>query len=410
MTQSHRRAFVVPTVFRLCLPRQLISHDAKFLVQKRSKTASSSRRTFTRVFATSSASTTLFENSTEMATTQDRIMGAFWGLFIGDALAMPAHWYYDTSALRRDFGTIRDYVNPSQYHPDSILWRSRIDGINSKGDFLGDQRQYYGQRGVHYHKVLKKGQNTLNLQVAKVLMRCIADQKAYDSDVFLNQYVKYMLNTPNKDTYAEVYHREFFANYSKDKPLRQCAGEEGHDTASIGGLVSITPLALFLSNGNPAVPDRICLEHLRLTHKSAKLERYATVLTTLLVDLIRGEEIEKAVASAAAKLGLKDLPKLAHSQDKVIGGVFGSACYIESSLPAVLYLATKYPHDIEGALIENTNAGGDNCHRGAVLGAILGAANGVNAIPKRWVDGLADRDTLSALIGSLAALSTSPSS
>ena len=28
--------------------------------------------------------------------------GLAWGSFIGDALAMPVHWYYDRAALRRD--------------------------------------------------------------------------------------------------------------------------------------------------------------------------------------------------------------------------------------------------------------------------------------------------------------------
>ncbi|MFZ1641133.1 MAG: ADP-ribosylglycohydrolase family protein [Candidatus Contendobacter sp.] len=44
--------------------------------------------------------------------------------------------------------------------------------------------------------------------------------------------------------------------------------------------------------------------------------------------------------------------------------------------------------DLEAALIANANAGGDNCHRGAVLGAILGAALGFPAIPERWIRGL----------------------
>lgn len=42
-------------------------------------------------------------------TAADRVRGALWGLFVGDALAMPVHWYYDVAALHRDFGTIRDY-------------------------------------------------------------------------------------------------------------------------------------------------------------------------------------------------------------------------------------------------------------------------------------------------------------
>jgi ADP-ribosyl-[dinitrogen reductase] hydrolase len=38
--------------------------------------------------------------------------------------------------------------------------------------------------------------------------------------------------------------------------------------------------------------------------------------------------------------------------------------------------------------------GGDNCHRGAVLGAILGASLGVDNIPKRWINGLTAHDIL----------------
>jgi ADP-ribosyl-[dinitrogen reductase] hydrolase len=49
--------------------------------------------------------------------------GAIWGTFIGDALAMPVHWYYDRAALRRDYGVVRDYLAPRNPHPDSILWR-----------------------------------------------------------------------------------------------------------------------------------------------------------------------------------------------------------------------------------------------------------------------------------------------
>jgi ADP-ribosylglycohydrolase len=53
-----------------------------------------------------------------------------------------------------------------------------------------------------------------------------------------------------------------------------------------------------------------------------------------------------------------------------------------------LYLAARYHQDFEGALIANTNAGGDNCHRGAVLGALMGAWLGYDAIPLRWRQGL----------------------
>jgi ADP-ribosylglycohydrolase len=53
-----------------------------------------------------------------------------------------------------------------------------------------------------------------------------------------------------------------------------------------------------------------------------------------------------------------------------------------------VYLALKYHDDPENALIANTNLGGDNAARGAVLGALLGASYGTEKFPRRWIDGL----------------------
>ena len=56
---------------------------------------------------------------------------------------------------------------------------------------------------------------------------------------------------------------------------------------------------------------------------------------------------------------------------------FGLSCYVHDSLPAVLYLAYKYaePSQASQALLANTNVGGNTVHRGAILGAILGAVS-----------------------------------
>ena len=43
---------------------------------------------------------------------ESRSRGALYGLFIGDALAMPVHWYYDRLALQRDYGYVTDYLTP----------------------------------------------------------------------------------------------------------------------------------------------------------------------------------------------------------------------------------------------------------------------------------------------------------
>ncbi|MDR3557604.1 MAG: ADP-ribosylglycohydrolase family protein [Syntrophobacteraceae bacterium] len=50
---------------------------------------------------------------------QARACGAIMGAFIGDALALGPHWYYNLAELRRDYGEwINDYTDPKpgRYH------------------------------------------------------------------------------------------------------------------------------------------------------------------------------------------------------------------------------------------------------------------------------------------------------
>jgi len=79
---------------------------------------------------------------------------------------------------------------------------------------------------------------------------------------------------------------------------------------------------------------------------------------------------------------------LTESDQKVVGMHLSTACYVEDSVPSVIYLALKYHDRPEQGLVANTNLGGDNVYRGAVLGSLLGAANGLEAFPSRWVKGL----------------------
>lgn len=65
------------------------------------------------------------------------------------------------------------------------------------------------------------------------------------------------------------------------------------------------------------------------------------------------------------------------------------ACYIGHSFFALLHFAAKYGDlGVEEALLASTNAGGENVHRGCVLGALVGAAYGYRGIPSHLLDGL----------------------
>jgi len=52
---------------------------------------------------------------TASAAVEDRLRGALWGLFAGDALAAPTHWYYGgPRQIRQDYGSagITGYTKP----------------------------------------------------------------------------------------------------------------------------------------------------------------------------------------------------------------------------------------------------------------------------------------------------------
>ncbi|KAF5838686.1 ADP-ribosylglycohydrolase-domain-containing protein [Dunaliella salina] len=399
----------------------------------------------------------------DRATMLDKIRGALWGVLIADSLSMPVHWYYNPQHIVRDFGEITTYQAPKATHPSSIMSLSNTGGHGrggQSGRIIGDvinhgKHVFWGKNGMHYHQGMKAGENTLNALCARVVTRGIAANGGYDPKHILHEYVKFM-TTPgsHNDTYAESFHRDFFANYAKGVPPEKCAeGTEGHNTAQIGGFVMLAPV--IMATLPAEVPERIawaetdalsrtltfmhfnpfetitvgdghdaqsapsireCTECKLLDRECTKSsEAHANVLVKeeflkhakfagLLYDVsVGGAPLKEAAITTAKSMGV-DLEKglaMHFSDVQAVHGMFGSACYIDSSFPVVLYLAAKYPDSFEKAVLANTNAGGENCHRGAALGALMGAALGESKIPPRLIQGLHDSSAIRQEIDAL---------
>lgn len=73
-----------------------------------------------------------------------------------------------------------------------------------------------------------------------------------------------------------------------------------------------------------------------------------------------------------------------------------TACYIDSSFPALLFFLYKYADSTEAAILANANAGGENVARGALVGAIMGAQYGMNGFPDWQKEGLVAKDEINA--------------
>lgn len=319
-----------------------------------------------------------------------KVRNCLLGAFLGDALAMPVHWYYDRAALARDYGRVVDLVAPKNPHADSILWRSNYTAPNRKGEILHEQAAYWGQRGIHYHQFLRAGENTLNMQLALELLALLRKREGYDRADYLGRYIDFM-TTPgrHRDTYIEECHRNFFTKYARGKNPEDCGGDDIH----IGGLAHVPILAAWYADKESEALAAV-RDHVRATHRGTLIETAARDLTKMLLAILQGGGIRESIENFGnGWIGRRKLEAWTKKSDaEVIGSILSPACYLEDSFPASLFLAWKYSDNLEAALIANTNLGGDNCHRGIVVGALVGA--GGAAVPERWLNNLACRELL----------------
>jgi len=327
------------------------------------------------------------QKSARIQSRMNRWTEAFLGSLAADALAMPVHWYYDRAALRADYGTVDHFMAPRNPHPGSILWRSRYAPPGERGDILREQAVYWGQRGIHYHQFLAAGDNTLNFKLAAELFTFVRERGGYDPEAWLERYIARMLEPGwHRDTYVEEYHRAFFSRYALGKTPLKCGISDEH----IGGLATV-PALLAALEGTPRDDlRRIVKQHVALTHAHAGVLRAADTLVRVLWSVaVDGEELHAAIRREGTDWlsGTKADAWTSQPDEKVVGEHFSPACYIAEAMPAALYLTWKYHNDFAAGITANAMVGGDNCHRGAVVGSLLGAACGV---PERFtsIEGL----------------------
>ncbi len=330
-----------------------------------------------------------------------RAQASLYSILIGDALSMPVHWFYRVSDILRAFppdGITRMQAAPAQ-HPSSIMslhstqagGRRSSASQNLQGEIVGDvilkgKRSLWGGNRNHYHHEMQAGDNTLNACCARLMMRHLIANDGYDKDQWLQDYIAFMTadSPQHPDTYAESYHRGFFANFQKGLPADKC-GAVTHDTPSMGALVTVGPLALaLLSQRSLESTQETCCDHVRLTHPDAGLLKVVSEYVSLMNQLLhRDESPESDLADVfidAAKVipGARLEKRLIQSSRdaEVVGGLYSTACYITDSWPSVCYLAAKYHAEPAKSLLVNTNLGGENAHRGSVLGSLVGLASG----------------------------------
>ncbi len=346
----------------------------------------------------------------------DRARGALLGAFIGEALAVGPHWYYDLSALRRDYGDwITDYTDPK---PD------------------------------RYHAGLKAGQLSQPGYILKMTLQSLAETGGYSEEDFcrrldddlLPQLDGQPMSGPGGYTSQSI--RELWQRrHQQKKPWAETGGQADTTEAIERTLAIAVRYALDPDKLASAVTSNTVLSQI-----DEAVVAMTVAYNAVLAQLVQGEELDDRLsgklmalvksgqlpfhavtsgdlqpprpgehplksgtfASPDALLTPSFIARAAHDPDIRIEPawkvslVYGMPCAIYHQLPAAYYLAARYSSDFEQAVLHAVNGGGQNQARAMLTGALVGALVGQTGIPRRFLDGLDGAEDLVALADKVA--------
>ena len=322
--------------------------------------------------------------------THDRIVGSVMGFFVGDALGLGCHWYYDFNDLWKNFGTwVDDYVDPK---PDS-----------------GTTMSY-----IHKHRYdlgVRAGYNSQTGQLTQILLESVAKNGEFDVDDYthrVDEFFEKIDGTALSGRFTDRAVREAWK--ARENGIAWQSSEMGSGTStSEAGQYAIVLAGLYR---NPALLAEKTHQLSRLWYKDPAFISYHVVYALIVQAIINGIKIEEMcdylvdigggfinkyissyddLTSMAYTLELVQRPNILPLQDdRFISRVYGPDCHSAHLFPAAYYLAFKYSKDFEKSVLLATNSSGNNMARAALTGGLTGAMMGINSIPERFVSGLKD--------------------
>lgn len=350
---------------------------------------------------------------------QDRAAGALMGAFIGDALGLGPHWYYDLAELRRDYGEwISGYTDP---------------------------------KPGRYHEGLKAGQLSQAGFILKLTLRSLVECGRYDEKDFCRRLEEDLfplldgapVSGPGgytSQSIREAWRRRVKLGLSWDR-----TGGEADTTEAIERTLAIAVRYAF----QPRELASAVADNTVLTQANALVVSMTVAFGAVLGLLVRGHALDANLSSKLMDLvksgelpfhavtsnnlqppapGQPEPPRagLFASPDALltpsfmaaaaadpeiriepawkVSLVYGMPCAIYHMLPAAYYLAARFHDDFESAVLHALNGGGQNQARSILTGALVGAQTGLSGIPRRFLDGLEEAEELRRLSESLASM------
>jgi ADP-ribosylglycohydrolase len=285
--------------------------------------------------------------------------------FVADSLALGAHWIYDTQEISRRFGRVDHLLSPlkESYHP-----------TKQKGEF------------THY------GDQTL------VLLESIEAGSGFDLDDFARRWQGLFKSYKG---YIDRATKATLSNFAEGRN----AEESGSPSADLAGASRIAPLIYRYYDDSTSLTSNARLQT-AMTHNNPRVieasEYFAQVASTVLqgsppltaLKQVRDESFHSGPLARAVTEGISSVV----SDTRNAIAHFGQSCEIGGALPATIHLIAKYEESPKEALIENVMAGGDSAARGMLVGMVLIAYHGIQALPSDWISSMKLRKTIEKLL------------
>ena len=274
-----------------------------------------------------------------------------WASLAADSLALGVHWIYDTDVLKKDFGQVDALLKP---RPDSF------HPTKNKGEF------------THY------GDQTM------VLLESMAAHPQFDLEDFSTRWRNLFSDYQG---YLDKATKMTIEGYAQGKGPEE-AGSFSDDFSAVSRL---GPVVFFLKEDHDRL-IKAAVEQARMTHNSSDVLEAAEFFAGVLNRILKGASPRKAIEDTpvgfrSAEWVRQGLESVGSDSVEVIRG-FGQNCRTQSAFPGIVHLAVKYENDLKKALNAAMTAGGDNAARGMMIGLLLGAHLGPEALPAEWREGL----------------------
>jgi ADP-ribosylglycohydrolase len=293
-----------------------------------------------------------------------KVQAALVAAFAADALALPVHWIYDTGKLAKEFGRLEQFLKPAEgsYHFGK-----------DKGEFT-----HYGDQML-------------------VLLESVVACNGFELDDFAQRWQGLFADYHG---YVDRATRTTLENFARGASPAN-AGSPSNDLAGASRMV---PLFLCYHQDLDGLV-RAARQQTQMTHNNSEVIESAEFFARVLWKVLHGESPLAAIDEVAAGLptatllaGWVETGKQLAAMDSITAiGNLGQSCHASHAFPSVIQLLARHEDNLAEALVDGIMAGGDSAARGILVGAMMAAHHGWDAIPSSWVADIKSRHHLEAL-------------